>query len=342
MSDDEEEMTGSAMIPVDGDLINLHESSDEVIRTFTLAEFAELGVPAPLADPETMRALYAYRRKMVTAMLNREHDFLYTIAYQEQGKNKEKMTTSYKEALKYSETYKVPYKAVPKKSGIEKLATAFGVEARIVEQKGLPVDPSADYSYVKYEIVAKKSGARTEGVGWARRNERGYPMPEHHMMGLADTRAYGRGVLRLAGFGEAGAEEIGGEVVMPTVRIEQGPMPKRMATNSESSETLEASMPPQETRVPVAATQQAAPAPQQQTQASPRAPYVPPEVPMPSVSTITEAQVGKLSTLLRQKLGSKERAVAWLVSEVKVDTTRAVPEAAYADLVKKLEAMEAP
>lgn len=350
MSEEEEDTGGGgALVPMDGDLINLHEETNEETRTFTHAELDELGIPAPLADPQTMRALYVYRRQQFAATLDREHDFLYTIAYQEQGKNKEKMTTSYKEALKFSETYKVPYKAVPKKTGIAKLATAYGVVAEIVEQRGLPIEPNANYSYVKYKVTAKRSGVTAVGIGFCRRDERGYPMPEHHMMGVADTRAYGRAILRLVGFGEAGAEEIGDEVVMPIVRIEQGPTPKRLPTATQA-EVLDVATAPQEIRVPVPIAATPAPAKAAPVAAPVTAParvvQAPVDMAIPSAapppSTITEAQVGKLSVLLREKLGSIERAKAWLMTEAKVNTTRAVPEAAYAELVKKLEALEAP
>lgn len=358
MSDDDEEVREGTIIPVesiDNDLINIHEPDDEAEgQSFTLEQLSDLGLAAPLATPDMMRGLYAYRRRTAAAMLDREHDFLYSIQYQEQGKSKEKMTTSYKEAIKFRDMYNVPYKATPRKSGIAKLATAFGVEGTIVEMRGLPMEHNADYCYVKYEVVAKKSGAKATGVGFARRNERGYPMPEHHMIGLADTRAYGRAVLRLAGFGEAGAEEIDNDIQLSGIQIKMGPIQSAVARLSPSSTAQVIDAQVQETRIPVATAQntakQPAPAPtrqasptQQQAPTQPQAQKTAPaEVPMPSPSTITEAQVGKLSSLLKEKLGSRERAQAWLMSQVNVNTSRAVPESAYADLVQKLETMETP
>lgn len=357
MSDDDEEVREGTIIPVesiDNDLINIHEPDDDADgQSFTLEQLSDLGLAAPLATPDMMRGLYAYRRRTAAAMLDREHDFLYSIQYQEQGKTKEKMTTSYKEAIKFRDMYNVPYKATPRKSGIAKLATAFGVEGTIVEMRGLPVEQNADYCYIKYEVVAKKSGAKATGVGFARRNERGYPMPEHHMIGLADTRSYGRAVLRLAGFGEAGAEEIDNDIQLSGVQIKMGPIQAAARLSPASSaQVIDAQV--QETRTPVAtpaATKQAAPTaarqaapaqqPAQSTQQAAPKPQ-PAEVAMPSPSTITEAQVGKLSSLLKEKLGSRERAQAWLMTQVNVNTSRAVPESAYADLVQKLETMETP
>jgi len=327
------------------DLVNLHDQ-DEPEQTYTMQEMADMGIAVPVAAPEVLRAMYAMRRKLVAACLDREHDFLYTIAYQEQGKNREKMTTSYAEAKKFSETYKVPYKAVPKKSGIQKLADSFNIEAELVEQKGLPVDPAADYSYARYKVVAKKSGKTAIGVGWARRNERGFPMPEHHMIGLADTRAWGRAVLRLAGFGEAGAEEIGGDLLpMANVRLDMSPPPSRTALPETTSPTVLDVAPLAETRIPAqpaAPAQPAVRAPAPAPAPTPRTVQAPPEVIMPTATPITEAQVGKLSALLKAKLGAREKCVAWLKAEAGVDTTRLVPEAAYAGLVDKLEKMEAP
>jgi len=338
--DNDNEATSGTLVPtMDGDLINLHEDSPDEpeMSKYTLAQLDELGLPAPLASPEVMRGLYAYRRKIVASMLDREHDFLYTISYEEQGKKRDKLTTSYAEAIKYANTYKVPYKATPKKSGIAKLATAFGVEEKLIQQLGLPVEPTANYAYAKYEVTAKKSGKKAIGVGFARINERGFPMPEHHMIALADTRAWGRAVLRLAGFGEAGAEEIDGEVMpVQTIRIVQGdPAPAKKLSESAQAEVLTVEKAPEPTRVPV---QQAAPAAAQQ--AAPQTVAAAQGIPMPSITTITEAQVGKLSSLLKAKLGSKDRAVAWLTAEAHVSTTRQVPESMYANLVKKLEAIQ--
>jgi len=342
-------------IPIEStELLNIHEP-EPAGRSFSIEELNRLGMPVPVADPDVLRAAYAFRQKMVAAILDREHDFLYTISYVEQNKTREKITTSYKDALKFSETYRVPYKAVPKKSGIAKLATAFNIEGRIVTQRGLPVDEKASYAYVEYEVVHKASGKKAVGIGWARGSERGYAMPEHHMIALADTRAWGRAILRICGFGEAGAEEIGSDVVpLPTVRIE---MSARAALPAEVSVDVIDVRAVTETRVPVpvnAPSQSptvqpaaAQPAATSAPQASVSAPVsVPSSVPLPTpgatTPTITEAQVGKLSGLLKEKLGSVDRAKAWLKTEVAVETTRLVREADYPNLLKKLEAMEVP
>jgi hypothetical protein len=361
MSEVDDETGEPGTIVMDGDgggeLVNIHEAPPVGGRTFTLDELNALGMPVPLADPDVMREAYAFRRRMVASILDREHDFLYTITYVEQNKTREKMTTSYAEALKFSEMYKVPYKAVPKKSGVAKLATAFNIEGRIIEQKGLPIDDKANYSYIVYEVTHKATGKKAIGVGFARATERGYAMPEHHMIGLADTRALSRAILRITGFGEAGAEEIGGNLITTNnVRLEMGA--RRALPAEVSAEVIDVHR-AEETRIPVV-TQRAvqAPAPAQAvpvqatpTQAKPAttpapvtqaAPAAPPEVLMPHAPVITEAQVGKLSVLLGAKLGSRERAVNWLKAEAHVETTRKVREADYPGLLAKLEAMEVP
>lgn len=178
------------------------------------ARMAELGIIIPSVPPAIIRAAFAAKQQLYTAILDPETDFLYTIAYKEHGnQSREYRTTSFADAKKMSELVKAPYQARPKKSGIYKLAAALQIEAKRVKSVGLPDDPRATFSHVEYEAVHLTTQRTATGVGWCDAQERGgKDMPKHHIISTADTRAYNRAVLRLMGFGEVSAEEIGGIV----------------------------------------------------------------------------------------------------------------------------------
>lgn len=330
-------------------LTNVFES--EAPASFSLQQLADMGFLVPVADPATLRAAYAFRQKVLASILDPEHDFLFTISYEERGRSMEKITTSYGEAKRFCEAYKTSYKANPKKSGVVKLATAFGIEARIVEQKGLPYEPQATYAWCKYEVRHVKTGKVEVGQGYASVDERpGRVMPKHHCIALADTRAYSRAVLRLAGFGEVGAEEVMTDGPLP--QIVQDTPPQRAFQAASTQRLPERTSQPvsfysDETSVPATVERTAAraapaptPAPAQQASEATSAP-----IPMPSMKSgevITDAQIKKLSTLLMSKLGSKDRAIEWLKKNAGVSTTREVRDNDYPKLLNTLEAMETP
>lgn len=326
-------------------LTNVFETEHgEGQASFSLQQLADMGFLVPVADPTTLRAAYAFRQKVLASILDPEHDFLFTIGYEERGRSMEKITTSYKEAKRFCEAYKTSYKANPKKSGVMKLATAFGIEARIVEQKGLPYEPQATWAWCKYEVRHIKTGKVEVGQGYASVDERpGRVMPKHHCLALADTRAFSRAVLRIAGFGEVGAEEIVAEGPLPQIVQDVPPQRKLAASTTAPSITFYESSheaEPVSTRasaptVVASATTASAPA---STAASEQ-----PPIPMPTGrlgDVITDAQVKKLSALLMSKLGSKERAIEWLKKNAGVPTTRDVRDNDYPRLLASLDSME--
>jgi len=331
-------------------LTNVFET--EAPASFTLDQLAEMGFLVPVADPATLRAAYAFRQKVLASILDPEHDFLFTVSFEERGRQTEKITTSYSEAKRFCEIYKTTYKANPKKSGVVKLATAFGIEGRITEQKGLPYDQQATFAWCKYEVRHVKTGKTEIGQGYASVDERpGRVMPKHHCIALADTRAYSRAVLRLAGFGEVGAEEVMADGPLPQIVQDAPPhrphqqhsrLPERASQGVSLSEVLR---PSQEQREPVSR-----PAIIQTPEPSPATAPTPPiqsaPIPMPQPGrvgdVITDAQIKKLSTLLMSKLGSKDRAIEWLKKNAGVSTTREVRDNDYPKLLNTLEAMETP
>jgi hypothetical protein len=360
MSENEESVVAQEAAASGGSALALHDAEvvetsaltnvfeNEAPASFSLQQLADMGFLVPVADPATLRAAYAFRQKVLASILDPEHDFLFTISYEERGRSQEKITTSYSEAKRFCEAYKTTYKANPKKSGVVKLATAFGIEARIVEQKGLPYDPQATYAWAKYEVRHVKTGKTEVGQGYASVDERpGRVMPKHHCIALADTRAYSRAVLRLAGFGEVGAEEVMTDGPLP--QIVQDTPPQRAFQPSATNRLPERTTQPvafysDETSVPAAervVARPAASAPPVVTAQVVDAPSAP--IPMPTNKVgevITDAQVKKLSTLLMSKLGSKERAIEWLKKNAGVSTTREVRDNDYPKLLNTLEMME--
>lgn len=173
-----------------------------------LEEMSALGLATPVAHPTKIRRAFDMMNKMFTAVLS-PSDFMYSISFSEGNKQKQLAYASLEHAQKAAEAYgNVPIKASPKKSGINRLAVATGVEAQRVKTTGLPEEPGARYSCVTYELVHKATGRKAEGIGWADLDEKGGHMSRHDAIATADTRAYNRGVLRLLGFGDVSAEEI--------------------------------------------------------------------------------------------------------------------------------------
>lgn len=177
-------------------------------RETDVGKLAQMGMIVPLADPATVRAVAKRKAEVITALLDPEGDFLYQIPYQDaRGKKREKLCTSKREAEEFAEKVGAEYRARPKRSGFEKIAEVLGLDAEPIEQRGVPVDVKADYSWVKYKATHVRSGRTAFGVGYCDKSEKGY-LTNHAMLATADTRAYVRAIGRLAGYGDVGADEI--------------------------------------------------------------------------------------------------------------------------------------
>lgn len=169
-----------------------------------------LGFIAPIASPEHLRAAFDYQHRMFSAILA-DTDYLYVVSYKNGNKTEQRTMTSYAEAMGLYEKFthlNSTFSAKPKKSGIVKLARALGITAERVVVRGLPEEPLADYSYVEYRAIHAGTNKQETGVGWCDRQERNGRISTHDVIATADTRAYNRAVLRLAGFGDVSADEI--------------------------------------------------------------------------------------------------------------------------------------
>lgn len=169
-----------------------------------------VGFIAPIAKPEDLRAAFEYQQKMFAAVLA-DSDYLYTVTFTSDNKSQQRVVTSFDEAEKLREKLQnlgAKVNAKPKKSGIVKLARALGITAQRVKSAGLPDDPRAQYAYVEYEAEHEATGKKEIGVGWCDKQERGGKISTHDVIATADTRAYNRAILRLAGFGDVSADEI--------------------------------------------------------------------------------------------------------------------------------------
>lgn len=185
--------------------ITQNNGSGELVSDLDAGSLSDLIIPP--ASPEQIRSLYATRQRYYTALLDPNHDFLYAVSYSESGKQREYMTTSLDSAQKFAERYGVSYKARPRRSGIEKLAEGLGIEAQIVEQRGLPFEKSETFAWVRCVATHRKTGRSAYGIGYCDSLERPY-MTKHAVIATADSRAFARAVLRLIGYGEVGADEI--------------------------------------------------------------------------------------------------------------------------------------
>lgn len=198
-------------------------------ESVSLADLSDLGFITPIATPQRLRAAFAEKQKLYAAILD-ESDYIYSVSFTEAGKTKQNIYARRADAEKCAKVYQVDIRASPKKSGIVKLASALGIEARRKLTRGLPDSPEATYSYVTYEAMHKRTGRSEEGIGWCDKTERGGRISSHDVIATADTRAYNRAVLRLAGFGDVSADEIlsGGMVEEPTwLQAESEPAPKK-------------------------------------------------------------------------------------------------------------------
>lgn len=198
----------------------------------------QMGFITPIATPEHLRAAFAYKQQMYAAVLD-ERDYLYTVVYTSNNKSQQNVYADFSEAQALAKKFSnlgAVINAKPKKSGVVKLARALGITAKRVKVTGLPVDPSATYSYVEYQAEHEGTGMSEIGVGWCDKTERGGRISTHDVIATADTRAYNRAVLRLSGFGDVSADEIIAgasdgddlpvEVPQPAKSKESKPLPK--------------------------------------------------------------------------------------------------------------------
>ena len=185
---------------------SLTTTKEPELTEISLSQLADLGFIAPVASAAVLRAAFDSRQKMIAAILD-PRDFMYTVPYVEQGRPKQQVCQTLEEARKWSEKYGTEWKANPKKSGVVKIAVALGITAERMKTSGLPDVPDASYAYCVYKATHTKSGAWAEGVGWCDKVERG-GRSTHDLIAMADTRAYCRAVLRLAGLGDVSADEI--------------------------------------------------------------------------------------------------------------------------------------
>lgn len=192
----------------------------------SLTDLADLGFITPIATPARLRAAFAEKQRLYAAILD-ESDYIYTVSYTENGKTRQNIYTRREDAEKAAKAYGVDIRASPKKSGIVKLASALGIQARRKMVRGLPDDPVATYSYVVYEATHQRTGRSEEGIGWCDKTERGGRISSHDVIATADTRAYNRAILRLAGFGDVSADEIVAGASLDEVPSQPEPAPKK-------------------------------------------------------------------------------------------------------------------
>lgn len=209
----------------------------------------DMGFVGPIATPEQLRAAFDYQQRMFSAILS-ETDYLYTVTWTSDGKSQQRTIAGYQEAVDLQKKFAnlgAVMAAKPKKSGIVKLAHALGISAKRTEVRGLPYEPMAQYSYVEYTAEHPRTGKTEVGVGWCDKGERGGKISTHDVIATADTRAYNRAVLRLAGFGDVSADEIiaGASLGGDDLPVEVPETPKQKALqpvpDSTSDEVLTAS-----------------------------------------------------------------------------------------------------
>jgi hypothetical protein len=169
----------------------------------------DYGFIMPVATPALLRAAFAQRQALMTAILD-ERDFIYTVPFTDpaSGKQRQFLAARKADADKALGQYETEILAHPKKSGIVKLASALNIQAKRVKSMGLPDDPTATFAWVLYEAVHNRTGRTEQGIGWCDKSEQNGRITTHALITTADTRAYNRAVLRLSGYGTVSAEEI--------------------------------------------------------------------------------------------------------------------------------------
>ncbi len=172
-----------------------------------VSELEAMGIIVPAISIEKLRQAFAYRQRLYAAILD-SSDYIYVMTIFENGRNMQRTFDNKDDADKARETYKVNYRAAPKKSGYQKLAVALGVEAEISSHEGLPRDRDARYCTITYVATHKATGRMATGIGTCDSSEKGGKLSAHDIISRADTRAYNRAVQRLTGFGDVSGDEI--------------------------------------------------------------------------------------------------------------------------------------
>jgi hypothetical protein len=328
-------------------------------RVVTTQQIEDAGLMMPIADPAALRAAFAERQRVLTSILDPDRDFLYSVKYKDRdGNDRSVFTNTLAEAKAQVAHLGVGarYDAHPKKSGCLKLAHALGIESRMVETTGLPKDPRANYSSCRYIATHKRTGRQEEGQGYCDSSERA-KMKAHAIISMADTRAYCHAVLRCAGYDNVGAEEMEllaiGDPMEVTIQNNMPVERERPALATQAAprtivDEMKVSAP---AATPVTVTSQgtaegpgvrvpmgAAPA---ASVPEPLPPAPPPEGPGKG-DVITNAMAAELSALLLAKLGSRDKARAWLKDNAGVERSIHIREDQIGSVTKKLEALEAP
>lgn len=338
--EEEKKSVGAEMVPAER-------------RVITAQQIEDAGLLMPLVDPAALRAAFAERQRVLTSILDPNRDFVYSVRYFDR-ENKQRTYScgtldEAKKQAKHLTGEERNYSAHPKKSGVLKLAHALGIESRMVSVEGLPKDPRATWSSCRYLATHKRTNRQEEGQGYCDKTEKGGGMHNHAIISMADTRAYCKAVLRCAGYDNVGADEIDLDDSVLDVRIETD-MPERrerpalaethIPTTLTDAMTAPAATAPVTTPAPVAAPA-STPAPvEQPTPASTPLPASPPPDGPGKGDVITNAMAAKLSKLMIEKCGSKEKAREWLQRNAGVERSIYVRQDQVGELEKKLEAME--
>jgi len=168
------------------------------------------GLVVPLASPDQAREMTRAFGDLKQALVL-ETDCIWIV----QSERYQNIYGSREEAERKARTGDV-LRAALKKSGVLKLALAFGITTELVAESW-----ASDGSWVDIAARARhRSGASAEDTASAERDERkgksgkGRPLSRHTMRATAYTRARSRAILALIGGGEISAEELtaGGEV----------------------------------------------------------------------------------------------------------------------------------
>ncbi len=332
---DETETVGAELVPAEG-------------TTITTQQIEQLGLLMPLASPAIIRAAFAERQRVLTSILDPERDFLYSVSYTDNGGQQRSKLFDSLEATKNAMTHLgvKKYSAHPRKSGCLKLAQALGIESKCISVVGLPTDPNASYSSCIFVATHKKTGRSEEGQGFCDFKEK--PGKAHVVISMANTRAYCHAVLRCAGYDNVGADEVeglgwdGGEIVTIAPYVNGAQAPALVGDTTPVTVTAEIA---KATPAPTVAQQAQAiisgasrPAPTEQMAPKPQ---TAPAEPLPE-GVITRSMAADLSALLMSKLGSKDKALAWLKTNAGVERSIHVKEDQYATLTVKLNEMETP
>jgi hypothetical protein len=343
MSNDRENV-GTELVPAAG-------------RVVTTQQIEDAGLMMPLADPAALRAAFQERQRVLTSILDPDRDFLYSVKYKDRDGNDRSVFTNTLAEAKAQVTHLgagARYDAHPKKSGCLKLAHALGIESRMVETTGLPKDPRANYSSCRYIATHKRTGRQEEGQGYCDGSERS-KMKAHAIISMADTRAYCHAVLRCAGYDNVGAEEmellsLGEEVTIQNNMPVERDRPALATQNAPRTivEEMKVSAPAATPVTVIVQGSAQGPGVHVPMGAAPVASTPEPLPPAPAPEglgkgdVITNAMAAELSVLLLAKLGSRDKARAWLKDNAGVERSIHIREDQIGSITKKLEALEAP